>query len=165
VIPCNLDALSRYLDNELPLPQRVDLDRHLAECVRCARELEMYRHNDQVIRSWGRRVSIMPSRLEQRIVRDVGRRQRLGPLLALSRMMPAAVGTSAAALLVFVSATFGGLYANRGVAPQAAATPMKQTVVHQAARLIMNRRLQAIVGTGANTTVSNSSSRYQPIEN
>ena len=144
--PCNVDMLSRYLDGELPLPDRHALDRHLAECEVCVANLDMLRRNDHLLRSWGRRRTRVPAALEQRIARDVGRRRRFGPLLAFSKMMPAAVGTSVAALLVLLTASLTSPYSQR--AETGAASPsaaIHQTIVRQSAPLIMNRRTQAIV--------------------
>jgi hypothetical protein len=99
-----------------------------------------------VIRAWGLRRTPVPAELELRINQAVRRRRRFGPLLALSKMMPAAVGTSVAALLVLVTASLSMPYGQHNVGGASASpSAANQAIVKQSARLIMNRRTQAIV--------------------
>lgn len=146
MMSCDFDMLSRYLDGDLPLPVRRELDVHLAQCARCARDMEILSRNDRVLRAWGQRHTAVPATVEHRITRDIGRRRRLGPLIAFSKMMPAALGTSAAALLVLVTASLGGSYMQRESGNAATASAASRSaIVKQSAQLIMNRRSQAIV--------------------
>ncbi|MGI8968423.1 MAG: zf-HC2 domain-containing protein, partial [Chloroflexota bacterium] len=100
---CDFDLLSLYLEHGLTLPRRVRLEEHLRTCSTCRRELRELRRVDQVLSPWCALRSPVPASVENRVARSVRRRRRLKPLFALSRVMPAAVGTTAAALLVLVS--------------------------------------------------------------
>jgi len=145
MMSCDIDALSRYLDDELPLAERRCIDLHLAQCAACSHEVELLARNDKIIHAWGERNTSMPIALESRISRNIGRKRRFGPLLAFGKMMPAALGTSAAALLVLVTAALGGPYVQRGQGSAASsAVETHSALVKQSAPLIMNRRTQAI---------------------
>jgi anti-sigma factor RsiW len=147
---CDVDVLSRYLDGDLSLPARRDMDRHLSTCQDCAAELDVLRRNDHVLWSWGLRRTPLPEAVEQKIMRDVGKRKRLGPLVAISRMMPAAVGTSVAAMLVLVSVTLSGQYAQRQAGAALSASKTAQQTIHKQSKpLLRIRGTQAIVGTGS----------------
>ena len=146
---CDLDILSRYLDGDLSLPARRDMDRHLASCRDCAGELDALRRNDHMLWSWGLRRAQLPASVDQRIIRNVKKRRRLGPLVAVSRMMPAAVGTTVAALLVVVSVTLTGQYSQRtGNVALPSPNTEQRAIMKQSKPLIHNRRTQAIVGAG-----------------
>jgi anti-sigma factor RsiW len=162
---CSVDALSCYIDGELTLPETQRVRRHVAECRRCSDELETLQRSDRIVRAWALRSVRVPESLEHRLSRDLRRRRRFGPLVALSRVMPAAVGTSTAALLVLVSVTLGVPYANRADNPGLSQQQVKNTVVKQSAQLIMNRRMQAVVGTRTSQTGVRSGRHFQLDEN
>jgi anti-sigma factor RsiW len=161
---CDVERLSRYLDGDLALLERRLLDRHIAHCRWCASELDKLRANDRLLWSWGLRRMPIPPSLDGKITRDLGRKRRFGPLLAMSRMMPAALGTSVAALLVLVTANLGTPLQNHAPNAAAAQIASKRTVVKHSATLIMNRHTQAIVGTRS-TPVPISDRHYQLGEN
>jgi anti-sigma factor RsiW len=147
---CDVDILSRYLDGDLSLPARRDMDRHLSTCRQCAQELDALRRNDQMLWSWGLRRTPLPESVDQKIMRDVRKRRRLGPLVAISRMMPAAVGTSIAAVLVLMSVTLSGQYAQRQASSAISATKTTQnTIFKQSKPLLRKRGTMAIVGEGS----------------
>ncbi len=107
---CNPHTLSRYLDGELSLPARTALEQHLLTCPTCSQELEALRRLDKVVESWGGRRQPISIESETRILQSVVRRRRSRRAASLAKMMPAAVGTSVAALVVLVSANVGWLY-------------------------------------------------------
>ncbi len=49
-----LERLSRYLDNELPAPDRTTIERHLHDCPCCEDVLESLRHTVAVCHEEGR---------------------------------------------------------------------------------------------------------------
>lgn len=144
---CDLDVLSLYLDGSLALPARVQLEDHLRRCRPCSDELELLGAMDRMLLSWGEVRTPVPGVTHDRIMRSVDRKRRLVGVLSLGRMMPAAVGTSAAALLVLVTVNLSGLYRN----PASTPTPVQQNVpgkiVRQSAPLIHQRRTSAILGS------------------
>lgn len=143
---CHPERLSRYLDGELPLPERRLLDCHLANCPPCAAEIELLRRNDRILWSFGRRRVAVPREVEERLASSVRRRRSLGPLLAFSRMMPAAFGTTVAALLLLVSTNLSSSFGNRQSGGSTALPSTVQTrFVKQSAKLMLNRRTQAIL--------------------
>jgi anti-sigma factor RsiW len=162
---CNVDALSRYIDGDLSLPETLRLEQHLNRCARCTEELEGLRRRDRIIQGWSLRSVAVPAELEQRMARDLRRRRRFSPLLALSKVMPAAVGTSVAALLVLVTASLGGPYANRSQSAAFSQAQVKNTVVRQSAQLIMNRRMQAVVGIRTSQRTVGNGRHFQLDEN
>ncbi len=144
---CDFDLLSLYLEHGLTLPRRVRLEEHLRTCSTCRRELRELRRVDQVLSSWGAVRSPVPAPVENRVARSVRRRRRLKPLFALSRVMPAAVGTTAAALLVLVSVNIGLLYSAPGPgAVNTASAAVSPAIAKQSAALIRARRTSAIFG-------------------
>jgi anti-sigma factor RsiW len=162
---CSVEALSQYIDGELTLPDTQRIRRHLAECSPCSQELEALQRGDRVVRAWALRSVRVPDSVERRISRDLHRRRAFVPLVALSKVMPAAVGTSAAALLVLVSVSLGVPYANRADNPGLSQQQVKKTVVKQSAQLIMNRRMQAVVGIRTAQPFVRSGRHFQLDEN
>ncbi|MGH2447822.1 MAG: hypothetical protein ACRDFS_04380 [Chloroflexota bacterium] len=99
---------------------------------------------DRIIASWSMPARPVPVEVEHRIAGSVARRTRLGPLLAAGRMMPAAVGSCAAALLLVVSVNSGLLHSranNNGSLSQAE----RQKIALQSRPLIESRRTSAIL--------------------
>jgi len=103
---CDLLALSLYLDSELLLPERRALEKHLRECAPCREELRRLRQSDRALVSWGARREPIPLETERQILRSIERNRRRRPLATFSRMMPAALGSCVAAVLVLMSANF-----------------------------------------------------------
>jgi anti-sigma factor RsiW len=126
---CDSAALSQYLDSELPPRERLGLEKHLRGCATCRQELAVLRRMDQVIVDWGARNVPVPSVTESRIQESVNRRRSLGPLVSVSRMMPAAVGSCAAALLLLVSANIGWLYQSGGSVAQSDTSAHVQRII------------------------------------
>lgn len=145
--PCDLDLLSLYLDDSLTLPARVNLEGHIRNCGPCASELETLRGVDYLLASWGSVRNPIPAGTHARVVRSVGRKRRLGPVAALSRVMPAAVGTLIAALLVLVSVNLGSLYQNQAGVTVPVQTVNPRAIVERSSRLIQDRRTSAMLGS------------------
>lgn len=143
---CRPETLTRVLDGGLSPADTLALEAHVRRCESCRTELDSLRRVDALVGALGQRERPFPARAGARIERTVERRRKLGPLLALSRMMPAAVGTSAAALLILVSVNIGVLYQSQTIpaAPGAASSPQ---VLQQSQKLSNNRRISAILGT------------------
>ncbi len=144
---CDLDALSRYLDGDMSLPVRRETESHLGACVSCQEELQQLQRVDGILLHFGGASIPVPSAARQRMAGAVQRRRRLAPLIAMSRMMPAAVGSSVAAVLVLLSVNMGILSHNR-IAEQGnlAATPVLQHFAKQSAPLMKARRTSAMLG-------------------
>ena len=143
---CDRYALSLHLDRELPLPTRRALNEHLLTCAACRQELEELRRLDQVLHEWGSSRRPVPQQAEARILASVERR-RLRPLLGLSRMMPAAVGSGIAALLVVMSANLGWLYQNSGGATRSGGAAQVQRIIEKQSTPLQNaRRTSAMLG-------------------
>lgn len=145
---CAPEALSRYVDGELSIADRGQINRHLRVCVTCTRELTRLRELDDVLRTWGAQISPLPTSADLRITQTVQRR-RDAPLLrgfsAISRMAPAAVGSSIAAVLVLLSVNLHSGYPTRSASEIAWAT-QQSSVKRQAAPLLKARRSSAILG-------------------
>jgi predicted anti-sigma-YlaC factor YlaD len=160
---CDLSALSELLDGELSLPAQRDLQRHLRSCVGCRTELEALRRVDAVIGSWSLRADRIPPSTEARIQHSIERRRGLARVLAFSRMMPAAVGSCIAAILVVMSANLGMLYQVKpNVTTQPSATSARQLIQKQSVPLLNARRSSAILsGRVGQSGTTSSSSRTQ----
>ena len=142
---CDPYALSAYLDGELLLPERTYLERHLGLCERCRDELRALNHLDLELEPWGQRRRPLPTNLELRVRGSVEKRKRLTPLLAFSRMMPAAVGSCVAALLVVLTANLGSFQVASRPTPTGG-PGLQSTLVSQSSRLSSARRATAILG-------------------
>lgn len=144
---CDLDLLSLYLDGGLTLPARVELESHLRSCSYCSGELKLLDRIDTLLASWGGANTAVPTSTHMRVVKSVERKRRLGPVGTFGRMMPAAVGTTIAALLVLVSVNLGALYQNQPAVTLPTQSVISRTIAKQSARLIRERRTSAILGS------------------
>jgi predicted anti-sigma-YlaC factor YlaD len=149
---CNSNLLSLYLDEELPLSQRVEVERHLTRCTLCRDELESMQRVDSLVQRWSKSRVPLPPETNARILKTVNSHRRLGWVLTFSRVMPAAVGSSIAALLVVASASQGWLY--RNAAPQASPRPsaaVATIIKKQSAPLYEARATSAMFGVRSNS--------------
>jgi predicted anti-sigma-YlaC factor YlaD len=139
--------VSRYLDGDLTPAARSALEQHLRGCPTCREEVAVLRRMDRVVSAWGARRRPFPARTDARIAASIERRHRLRPILALGRMMPAAVGTFVAAVLVLMSANMGRLYQNGpGVTPMGYSGHVQRIIESQSKPLQNARRSTAILG-------------------
>ena len=145
MIACDPHLLSLYLDGELTLPARVSLEGHLSGCSSCRDELAALRRIDADIAAWGSRREPVPSDAESRVLHSVSRRRRFGPLLKLSSVTPAAVGTSIAALLLFVGANSGVLSQRPSATAVAPLRHSAQRLQAPSDALLKARRMSAIL--------------------
>lgn len=144
---CDVDLLSHYVDGSLMLPARIELESHLKSCCACRQELESLRRIDAMLQSWGSVRTPVPDRAHHRILRTVERRKRLAPLLALNRMMPAAVGSTIAALLILGSVNLGVLYQTSAPSTSGTSSPtLSAAVIKQSSTLVRARRTSAVIG-------------------
>lgn len=146
--------LSLYLDGELPPAESVAVRQHVAACDVCGAELQSLHEVDHVLARFGTRQLPLPHATNARVHRSWQRRRSLGPLFALTRMMPAAVGTTAAALLLLASANLSA-----SLRPQTAAAPIPDTrnarlLARQSQPLLLVRRSSAVLGTHVIATTS-----------
>ncbi len=145
--PCDVDLLSQYVDGGLMLPQRVALEHHLRLCSGCTEEVSRLLHIDRRLAGFGSVRTPLPVHVERRIASSIEKKARVPSILSLSRMMPAAVGSSIAAVLVLLSVNLGVQY---GASPQPTATSRTPTTAHaivkQSAALIKLRRTSALIG-------------------
>jgi predicted anti-sigma-YlaC factor YlaD len=144
---CNANALSLFLEGALPVDEHREVADHLRNCAGCRAEMASLHHVDSVIRAWAANRTPIPSCTESRIYRTVDRRRKLRPLLALSRMMPAALGTSVAALLVLVTANLAPLYRGGAQSPTTAHIVASKALKTQSAPLRFQRGKSASVDT------------------
>ena len=144
---CDPYVLSQYLDRELDLAAHREVEQHLRSCSVCRDELRSLRRMDRVLVTWGVRRRPLPIETEKRILRAVEGRRRPRRALALSRMMPAAVGSSIAALLVLMSANFAR-FDQQAPSPTSSAytSAMQRTINQQEQPLVASRRTSAILG-------------------
>src|SRR5436305_10694254 len=141
---CDLDALSRYLDGDMSLPGRRALEAHMTVCPPCSLELDTMRRLDTMVVSYGMVQEPIPLQTEREVLRKVQRRRRVKPIVRVARMMPAAVGTTVAAVLVLLSANLGILYHSHPVGNASAlATATHRVVERQSAPLWKARRTTA----------------------
>jgi anti-sigma factor RsiW len=143
--PCRTETLSLYLDDGLTLPERHRVEEHLRSCARCREELDGLRRIDEILAAWARQSSPVPAGAATRMAGSVDRRRRLSPLVSLSRMVPAAVGSSIAALLVLVSVNAGLLYQGES-ASGPSSTYQHPSFASQVRKLTDARRAAAIQG-------------------
>lgn len=145
MIRCDVILLSAYVDNELTLPERRRLEAHLAVCAACRSELEAIQRTDRMIRSWAATREPVPVITERRVLASTEKKTALSSILALSRVMPAALGSSIAALLVLASVN-AGLVAPQA-APRTNSGPSRSVLVKRSAPLVNARRVSAILGS------------------
>lgn len=146
MIACDVDLLSQYLENALPLPRRREVEAHLKVCAPCERELDELRRIDSILLSWGSRQAPIPISAERRITGSIERRKRFAALFTVGKMMPAAVGSTIAALLVLVSVNTGMLVQNgqpSNFLPRP--TVSAKNIAKQSAPLLAARRSSAIL--------------------
>lgn len=144
---CNLETLSRYLDGDLTLPARIELEQHLRTCLACREELMVLRSMDRKIVGWGAVRKPIPAQTETGILTSVGKKRKLRPILALSRMMPAALGSCIAAVLVLMSANLGWFYQNGPSMNSANSGAHVQRILESRSQALQNaRRSSAILG-------------------
>lgn len=83
---------------------------------------------------------------ETRVLGSVGRRRKFHLVLKLGKMMPAAVGSSIAAILVLASANAGWMYRQAAIpAAHPAIASSRSAIVQQSAPLLKARQTSAIV--------------------
>lgn len=155
---CDFDVLSLYIDGELGTSRRQILELHLNECDSCRTRLSELRANDRLLVQWGAVREPMPVATHSRIMRDIQPHSMVAQLLKWSRMMPAAVGTTAAAFLVLLSVNMGpllGLGVNQSAT---SSTRMAHLIATQSAPLLKERRTTAIL-PGRDTTAQASQLR------
>lgn len=142
---CERQKLSQYLDGELPFPDAVSVRRHLAQCQRCQDEMKSLREVNQALAAWGAQQLPVPPRTDVRVRQSWERSHALSPVLSWAKMMPAAVGTSAAALLLLVTANIGSfLHTQQPTAPSVAAVENIRGLARQSRPLLLARRASAI---------------------
>lgn len=146
--PCDVSLLSRYLDAELTLPERRAAEIHIAQCSVCRSELEAMRQMDHLFRAWSAPREPLPAATDRRIHASIAKRSRLSSVLAFSRFMPAAVGSSVAALLVLITVNMGGL-APSSLATRQEPGPSRSLLEKRSAPLVNARRVSAILGSRA----------------
>lgn len=145
---CDLDTLSRYIDGDLSPLDRGQVNGHLASCGYCSSEVARLRAMDDVLRAWGAHRAPVPAAAERRITDTVRRRRRSSTarrFLSASRMTPAAVGSTIAAVLVLLSVNMHGAYDTRS-ASEVAWASQQSSIKRQAAPLLKARRSSAIQG-------------------
>jgi anti-sigma factor RsiW len=142
---CNADAVSRFLDGGLTLPDRRDLELHISTCISCARELEELQRIDRILAEWGSRRFPVSHSAQARMAQAVERRRRPLSIRALSRVVPAALGTSVAAVLVMLSVNLGILVQTRVPAATTAVSGYPTQLARQSRPLIDFRRSSAIL--------------------
>lgn len=154
LMQCDLDALSLYIDGELGAPRRYALEQHLTACAECRAVLNDLRENDRVLVQWGSAREPVPVSTQVRIERSLRPASALNRLLSLSRMMPAAVGTTVAAVLVLASTSLTPLLGARP-APSALSQSrsMARLIATQSVPLLNARRTSALL-PGHDTTQS-----------
>ncbi len=148
------DALSRYVDGELSPLERGHINGHLRSCSACSREIARLRAMDDILRAWGTRRAALPQAADKRINDTVRRRRQTGAVrtfLSVSRMTPAAVGSTIAAVLVLLSVNMHGAYSARS-ASEIAWASQQSSIKRQAAPLLKARRSSAIQGGQINVS-------------
>jgi predicted anti-sigma-YlaC factor YlaD len=145
---CNFARLSQYVDGELTLPARLTLEEHLTECSTCRADVDRLRRVNRMLVTWGSQRDPLPSDTERRIFTSVDRKNASRHIAALNKMMPAAMGSGVAAILVLLSANLGLAGHSSPAAPVATtATSMRQIIKQQTAALQRERRSEAILGS------------------
>ncbi|HEX6507483.1 MAG TPA: zf-HC2 domain-containing protein [Chloroflexota bacterium] len=153
---CDPEALSRYLDGDLGFTARQELNRHLRECRLCSNELAELRNIDNVLRTFGAKRTPLTGAADARITHAVQKRRqhgRFSSFLALSRMMPAAVGSSIAAVLVVLSVNMHQVYPAHSSA-DAAWARQQSSIKRQAAPLLKARQSAAILSGQVKSTAT-----------
>lgn len=146
--PCDADRLSRFLDGDLESDEYRETADHLRQCSECRQELAALRQADGAVWAWGARREPVPPATEARLHRSIQRRKRLRVIFAVSRMMPAALGTSVAAVLVLLSANLSPLYqASRQPTPGNVGVISSQSLKQQSTPLLYARAKSAVVST------------------
>jgi anti-sigma factor RsiW len=145
---CDPTTLSRYVDGDLSPLERAHFNGHLKTCRICTLEVIRLRKMDDILRTWGAQRAPLPVAADSRITETVRRRRRANTVrafLSVSRMTPAAVGSTIAAVLVLLSVNMHGAYSARSASEIAWAT-QQSSIKRQAAPLLNARRSSAIQG-------------------
>lgn len=156
---CDTDALSLYVDGELSLPRSRALEQHLRTCSSCRVELDHLRQINRVLFTWGAMREPVPLRTEQRINNSLRQRSPWSRLVWLGHVMPAALGTTVAALLVLLTASRGWLPA-RPATNHSDGRAMAQLIARQTRPLVNERRVTAILPS-RNLTATTGPIRHQ----
>lgn len=146
---CDHLTLSLHLDGELSLPDSEAVRKHLAICPDCAQQLEELRRVDRVLEVYGSKVLPLPAHTDTRVHRARERRRRLAPLFALGRMTPAAAGTGAAALLLFLTASMSTLLHSQQPTLSSTVATNSPKLLKVSQPLILQRRAPAVFGQHA----------------
>jgi anti-sigma factor RsiW len=151
---CDHRALSRYVDGELVGEQRLEVDRHLRSCANCRNVLMQLRDMNALLLRWGSRRMPMSLEAEARIQASVVRRERRWSVLSISRMMPAAMGTCVAAVLVLLSANLGMIdRPTQEIQTPAAHPTVRQLIKKETDALRKERVTEAMLGAGSSRVV------------
>lgn len=163
---CDFDALSRFVDGELPPERMRVVMRHVNSCASCSDELARLRHINHVLWNWGAKREPVPPPTQERIRRSVERRRRLGPFIALSRMTPAAVGSMIAALFVDMTANLAPIYqsASQSPTPQSTGRESAHVIKQQMQPLLYQRGKSAVVSSQASTTRASLMDRHRQLD-
>lgn len=139
---CNRERLSLYLDGDLDAIDRRGMEDHLSRCPSCRRELRSLRSVDRSVAGLRSRYEPVSRDLDARIRRSVSARRR--PRRAAARLSSPAVGTVAAALLLFLGTSHGALFSPQH-SPSASGSAVRQRVAQLSAPLAQSRRASAIL--------------------
>lgn len=145
---CDVDRLSRFLEGDISPGEYRVTAQHLRVCAQCREALAGLGRVDRVVSAWGSRREPIPVATERRLHASISRRRRMRPLAAASRMMPAALGTTVAALLVLVSTNFATLYSGRAQPSGPSVTVVAtKTLRKQSAPLLYARGKSAVTSS------------------
>ncbi|MGQ9531477.1 MAG: zf-HC2 domain-containing protein [Desulfotomaculales bacterium] len=125
---------SAYLDHELPPAARHALERHLASCATCRRELDAWRTLSGALRRLGEEPVAVPAgfrtRLMERLpVRDTTVRRRWSPWSAWSRNLRLSAAAAVLALLIAGVSLSAGSTGRAPVLPWQAANRQPPVVI------------------------------------
>lgn len=159
---CDRADLSHFLDGELSPERYRVVAQHLRGCESCRAELNDLRHVTQVLQRWGSTRVPVPAHTEHRVHRTVERRRKLAPLFALSRVTPAAVGSTIAALLVLVTVNLNAPY--QAAHQQSQPTVAQKSLKKQSRPLLYARAKSAVMGDRSDNVIPALERHHLPLD-
>jgi len=143
---CNELLLSLYVDGEATLPQRRQVDLHIQQCASCRQALDDLTRINATLTEWGSRKRSVPVGADIRLARKLRRRRALRPILAVSKLTPAALGSAIAAVLVLASANSGLLLPKGSGGENIPYASVSSAIASQSSPLRNERRMSAVLG-------------------
>jgi len=148
-------TLSQFVDGDLDPAMALRVEAHLGDCEDCRGTVADFQSVNQRVTEVGSRVVRVPMEVSESVRLDTSRGRTTGRIgiVASARSMPAAVGTVAAAVLLFIGSGFLH-HASGPTTPSSRAS----TPVVKPAKRFLRQKFLSMEHSGAGRNVSRSAS-------